>query len=230
MEKRKIAFSEPEWLQLTSTAALIDPWVAITDIFTQVPSLVEAFDRCQETDQSDGLEYAISELARLEEALAAWHLRYRPELAPLGPWLVSYTNMRYVKELKPPPALNQVHRFANWRAGILYILFHGIRWDLLRTRLEMDKRAALLPASPLDAIGITASISECAFQIARSAAFTCQSRFGSAGRISTLIGCKYAAGIFMKDELFEEAQWCSQLATRIRENSLCQPRLWAIST
>ena len=216
---------------MTSTTALVDPWVAITDAFCEIPAVQESLDACGSTNSGPAIDNAVGALLHLEEKLADWHRQYRPELAPRGPWIVNYTHLRYVKDLNSPPSLMQVYRFSDFRVALLNILFWGLRWDLLRIRHTLAARPVNVPVSKLRMARIGETHTECALQMARSAAFCCQSRFGSAGRIGSLIGLKYATGAFLtetRQNCQEEAQWCSALAEHIKENSLCQPPLWQI--
>lgn len=228
LERRHIPFGEPEWLYLTSTTALVDPWVAITDAFCEVPALQESLDACEAETRGPRIDHAVGALLHLERRLVEWRRQYQSELSPRGPWIVNHRHLRYVKDLTPPAALTQVYRFSDFRVALLNILFWGLRWDLLRVRNALVARDVEVPASPLHAVRVGESHVECGLQMARSAAFCCQSRFGSAGRIGTLVGLKYAAGAFLSEGHHEEAQWCSLLAAHIKENSICQPPLWKI--
>ena len=213
-------------MYLTSTAALVDPWVSITDSFSEIPTLQETIDACGDQTSGPIIEQAISLLLHLEDKHAQWRRQYHPELSPRGPWIVAHTHLRYVKDITPPPVLNQVYRFSDFRVALLNILFWGLRWDFLRIRNEMLARSISLPPSPLAKVNVSDSQRECGLHMAKSAAFCCQSRFGSAGRIGSLIGLKYAAGAFQLEGMQEEAAWCAALSNHIRENSICQPPIW----
>ncbi|KAL9052780.1 MAG: hypothetical protein Q9162_005200 [Coniocarpon cinnabarinum] len=228
LQRRRIQFGSPEWLQLTSSTALVDPWVSLSDKSAMLPELHEKLDACLANPHDEGLLASTKTLLVSIEHFCIQHERhFARQLSSFGPWIISYRHLRYVQDIPPPETLEEVYRFSNFRMALVYSMFWSLRWNLVQARTKLQAVVVDLPPPPFSPVK---TMLECGYEFTRSTAFWPQTRAGSTGRICSLVGLKYASMMFLEEGLMEEAQWCAKLSTHIRENTLCQPRILSIFT
>lgn len=219
--RKAIFFGQPEWLELTKTTALVDPWVALTNLSVGLPALLEKLDALAGGKDNVLAKTALPMIESIETELASWHARYLANRSAKGPWLVEPSHLRYVKDLDAIPSLTPLYWFADFQAGNIQQCYWAILLGIQRVRKAFETASDEL-LSP------TISQKDCAIQMAKCAAFSCQPRFGSVGRIAATVILKYASVAFNDENCHEEAQWCSALVGIIRADGVCQPPIFFV--